>query len=225
MNLKEPSKKKLTERYDFLFLAGFGATFLVTLIIFTIFGLIPKEISPVPVNNNFTLESQSKTSLFGVDFTKSTNEVHKINIISNDSLPVRIVIPSIGVDTKIVNPESTNISLLDNELSKAPVRYPGSGTLSSGNIFIFGHSTSFSVVHNPAYKVFNGIKTLKVGDNIIVYALSGRNYNYSVTNVREVNKYDTKIDFSSDKPSLTLSTCDSFGQPTDRFVVSAVLRP
>ncbi|MEI6042284.1 MAG: sortase [bacterium] len=217
--------KKLMERYDVLFIVGFGLAFLTTLVVFSIFGLIPKELAVSPSgnsSNNLSLESQSNTSLFGVDFTKGTDKVQKITTISSDDLPVRIVIEKAGVDTKIMNPESSSVTFLDNELSKAPVRYPGSGTLSSGNIFVFGHSTGFKVVQNQAFKVFNNIKNLKNGDQIMVYSQSGKSHIYSVTDVKEVSKNDTYIKFDASKPSITLSTCDSFGQASDRYVVSAV---
>ncbi len=220
--------KKFFERYDFLFIAGFGAAFFITLVVFTLLGFVPKEISPQQTggsNGTLSLESQSNASLFGVDFTKEVkiNKVQKVSEIPADDLPVRIVIPEAGVDSKIINPDSNSLSFLDNELSIAPVRYPGSGTISSGNIFIFGHSTGFKIVQNPAYKVFNNIKNLKVGDQITIYSLSGKTYTYSVLSGEDVKKENTWIDFSADKPSLTLSTCDRLSQLGDRYVVHAVL--
>ena len=217
--------KKLFERHDFLFIAGFGSAFLITLIVFSIFGLVPKEISTQQDGGQLSLESQSNTSLFGVDFTKEVkaNKIQKVSEIPADDLPVRLVISKFGIDSKILNPESSSLSFLDNELTKAPVRYPGSGTISSGNIFIFGHSTGLKIVQNSAYKVFNNIKNLKAGDEITVYSLSGKTYVYTVTSGQDVKKEDTWIDFSANKPSLTLSTCDRLSDVGDRYVVHAAL--
>ncbi len=225
---KQNKPKKFFERYDFLFIAGFGAAFCITLIVFTIVGFIPKEIAPQQLggsNGVLSLESQSDSSLFGVDFTKEvkTNKAQKVSEISADDLPVRIVIAKAGVDSKITNPDSNSLSFLDNELSISPVRYPGSGTISSGNIFIFGHSTGFKIVQNPAYKVFNNIKDLKAGDEITIYSLSGKVHTYSVTSGEAVKKENTWINFSADKPSLTLSTCDTLSQLGDRYVIHAAL--
>jgi sortase A len=222
---KRNKPKKLFERHDFLFIAGFGSAFLLTLIVFSIFGLVPKEISTQQDGSQLSLESQSNTSLFGVDFTKETktNKAQKVSEISSNDLPVRIVVPKAGIDSKILNPESSTLSFLDNELTKAPVRYPGSGIISSGNIFIFGHSTGLKIVQNSVYKVFNNIKNLKVGDEITIYSLSGKSYVYTVTSGQDVKKEDTWIDFSSDKPSLTLSTCDRLSDIGDRYVVHAIL--
>lgn len=225
---KKNKTKKLFERHDFLFIAGFGSAFLITLIVFSIFGLVPKEISISQEggqNSQLSLESQSNLSLFGVDFTKEvkTNKIQKVSEIPADDLPVRIVIAKAGIDSKIINPESASVTFLDNELTKAPVRYPGSGTISSGNIFIFGHSTGLKIVQNPAYKVFNNIKNLKEGDQITIYALSGKSYLYNVISGEDVKKEDTWIDFSANKPSLTLSTCDRLSDIGDRYVIHAVL--
>jgi LPXTG-site transpeptidase (sortase) family protein len=217
--------KRLIKRNDFLFIAGFGLTFFVTLVIFSVLGFVPKEISD-PSNGNgvgISLESQSNTSLFGVDFTKSDVKIsRKSSEISTEDLPARIVIESANIDFKILNPDSTNLTFLDNELTKAPVRYPGSGTISSGNMFIFGHSTGLRVVQNQAYKVFNNIKKLNVGDKITIYSVAGKKYEYTVVSGQDVKKEDTWIDFSAKSPTLTISTCDRLSEIGDRYVVRAV---
>lgn len=224
---KAVDKKKLLERYDFLFIVGFGLAFFITLVTFSLLGLAPKEISTSSessLNGGLSLESQSNGSLFGVDFTKgTTNKIRKTSEIPVDDLPARVVISKVGIDTKILNPDSTDVTFLDNELTKAPVRYPGSGTLSTGNIFIFGHSTGLKIVQNQAYKVFNKIKTLEVGDEITIYSLTGKKHMYTVVSAKDAKKEDTWIDFSATTPSLTLSTCDRLSQIGDRFVVKAIL--
>lgn len=217
--------KKLTKRNDFSFVVGFGVTFFLTLLVFSVLGLMPKEISAPSTGSGagLSLDSQSNTSLFGVDFTKADIKVNrKVSEISTEDLPARIVVSKINLDFKIVNPDSTIPSFLDNELTKAPVRYPGSGTISSGNMFIFGHSTGFKVVQNQAYKVFNNIKNLKEGDQITIYSISGKTYEYTVVSGRDVKKSETWIDFSADKPTLTLSTCDRLSEIGDRYVIRAV---
>lgn len=217
--------KKLAKRNDFSFVVGFGITFFLTLVIFSALGLMPKEISAPSDGSGMgiSLDSQSNTSLFGVDFTKNSAKTNqKVNEISTEDLPARIVISKANIDFKIINPESTSLTFLDNELTKAPVRYPGSGTISSGNMFIFGHSTGLKVVQNKAYKVFNNIKNLKEGDQITIYSLSGKSYEYTVVSGKDVKKSDTWIDFSADKPTLTISTCDRLSEIGDRYVVRAV---
>ncbi len=136
--------------------------------------------------------------------------------------PVRINIPAIGVNSIIKNPTSTNHETLDAELTKGVVRYPGSGFPGSGNMFLFGHSTGFSLVQNQAYKVFNRLKDMKNGDTITIHGTVAT-YEYRVTSVRKVDKESTLVSFDTKKNMITLSTCDSFGKAADRFVVEGEL--
>ncbi len=136
--------------------------------------------------------------------------------------PTRLVIPSISVDTVISNPKSTSYEILDAALTKSAVRYPGSGLPGIGNMFIFGHSTGFSVVQNQAYKVFNKLKNLKQGETITVYSKSAV-YEYKVSSVKLVDKSKQLVEFDTVTNMLTLSTCDSFGREQDRYVVEASL--
>lgn len=136
--------------------------------------------------------------------------------------PVRIQIPSIGVNMPISNPSTTNVGALDNYLLKGVVRYPTSGLLGiTGNVVLFGHSAEYyPIVNNPAYKAFDGIEKLHPGDTITVYS-SDRAYEYSVETVAKKNASEDGIPLTVSGQVLTLSTCDTFGKKTDRYVVTA----
>ena len=135
-------------------------------------------------------------------------------------LPTRLIIPSIAVDTKVYIPRNTSTAVLDSDLQKGPVYYPGSGTINTGNMFIFGHSTGYAVVINKAYKVFNELKNLNSGDIIYVES-EGKRFTYRVRSVDKVDKDETLVTFDTKAHLLTLSTCNSFGSKSDRFVVVA----
>ncbi len=135
-------------------------------------------------------------------------------------LPIRITIAKIGVNTIVQNPTTTNIYSLDDLLLHGVVRYPGSGLPGQGNMFFFGHSTGIKIVHNQAYKEFNGLKDLVAGDPILVYS-DNHVYTYKVNNVRLTTSDEAYVDFSVKKNMLTLSTCDVFGQKQQRYVVQA----
>lgn len=137
-------------------------------------------------------------------------------------LPVKIEISSIEISTDIVNPTSLDIAALDKELLKGAVRYPVSARLGeTGNVVVFGHSSYLPVVHNKAYKTFNGIQKLVIGDTITVYS-STTAYTYRVRSVsKETADANSAIQLASAGKALTLVTCDSFGAKTDRFVVVA----
>jgi LPXTG-site transpeptidase (sortase) family protein len=178
----------------------------------------------------YTHQTKGTDILFNTDNTNKNikNEVdaqidknNKDNTSTNTEtfeLPLSLSIPSLQINTKIESPDTTSAVILDAALSRAAVYYQGSGTPGNRNMLIFGHSTGFSVVRNQAYKVFNTLKNAKKGE--FVYVQTGtKTHIYKITDVKKVSKYSTWIQFNSDKAKLTLSTCDSFGKASDRWVV------
>lgn len=137
-------------------------------------------------------------------------------------LPVKIEIEKIGLAATIANPETTDVEVLDIDLLKGAVRYPTSAKLGeAGNIVLFGHSSYLPVVGNQAYKTFNGIQKLVAGDTIAVYSADAA-YTYRVRGVaKESAASNAGISLVATGRVLTLSTCNSFGAKTDRFVVTA----
>lgn len=135
--------------------------------------------------------------------------------------PTRIVAASINLDAAVANPASTDAAVLDALLLKGAVRYPTSAQLGvDGNVVIFGHSSYLPIVHNQAYKTFDGIQTLKVGATVSIYSATAE-YRYRVVGVKIANATQDVIDLSAEGKHLTLVTCDSFTKKTDRFVVTA----
>lgn len=136
--------------------------------------------------------------------------------------PSRLVIPSLGRDVPVSNPQTRDIDALDAELLSASVRYPDSATLGvqGGNVLLFGHSSRLPVVRNQMYKAFNDIGTLSKGS--VVQVFSGRDiYTYHVSRVYQASATDAHIPLVVPGHRLTLLTCDSFGAKTDRWVVEA----
>jgi LPXTG-site transpeptidase (sortase) family protein len=156
----------------------------------------------------------------GTTGSNGTGGSGNTNYLTQNGLPARLTIPSIEVDTDVVIPRSASAEVLDNDLTQGPVYYPGSGTINSGNMFIFGHSTGYKVVINKAYKVFNDIKTLNKGDVIYVES-EGKKFSYKVRSVDKVDKNETLVTFDTKAHLLTISTCNSFGAKSDRYVVVA----
>jgi LPXTG-site transpeptidase (sortase) family protein len=135
-------------------------------------------------------------------------------------LPIRISIEKIGVNSIVQNPTTTNVYALDDLLLHGVVRYPGSGLPGQGNMFFFGHSTGLKLVNNQAFREFNGLKNLVAGDTILVYG-DKHVYTYKVNNLKLANSNDVLVDFSVKKNMLTLSTCNTFGEKQERYVVEA----
>jgi LPXTG-site transpeptidase (sortase) family protein len=136
-------------------------------------------------------------------------------------IPVKVVAEKIGLSALVENPTSTDVAVLDAALLRGAVRYPTSAKLGeNGNVVLFGHSSYLPIVHNRAYKTFDGIQKLVKGDTLTVYS-STRIYTYAVQRVEKADANGGAIPLAVSGRVLTLSTCDSFGTKSDRFVVTA----
>ncbi len=205
------------------FILWFGLIFLATFTGLYLIGFVPSELAD---SNSPSITNAVRESLVGGN--NAASDAPTIEATSSGPKhqfqgeePTHIKIPVIGVDASISNPSSTNAVVLDDELTHGAVHYPGSGLLADGNVFIFGHSTNWSVVHNQAYKTFNGFKDLKAGDEIDVTGDASNVYVYKVTSVTLINDDQAWVDLSSTAKTLTLSTCNTFGEKQQRYVVKA----
>lgn len=135
--------------------------------------------------------------------------------------PRKITIDAIDVSASVTTPEKTSISALDAALKEGIVHYPGSGGVDGSRpMFLFGHSSRLPTVQNDAYRAFNGLEELSVGDEITVEGASTTDA-YQVMSVRVVDKDAALVDFSEDENMLILSTCTTFGARENRVVVRA----
>jgi len=135
--------------------------------------------------------------------------------------PTRIIVESVGIDFEIVNPQSRDTTVLDGALMEGVVHYPGSGSLEENtNMFLFGHSSHLPEVRNPAFQAFNNLEKASVGDIIRVQS-EGAEYHYEVTTISLTEANEALVSLSEGERRLTLSTCNSFGAKTERFVVEA----
>jgi LPXTG-site transpeptidase (sortase) family protein len=77
-------------------------------------------------------------------------------------------------------------------------------------------------VHNEFFKAFNGIESLPKGA-LIQLVGGGRVFVYQVIKQEILSANTDLVDLSviPGKRTLILSTCDSFGAKTDRFVTTA----
>jgi len=196
----------------------FLCVFVMTFSILGFFGLIPTELER-ETRDDSVFSKFTETTLEGLGLVPNAPEKNE-KVSGSSGLPYRIVSSSINLDATVVRPASASYSLLNSALEKGSVYYPGSGTAGNGNMFIFGHSTSYQYVNNKAFQVFNNIKNLKKGDEIQVYDETNV-YIYKVREVKLVNAKEELVSFSNTKDMLTLSTCNSFGEKTDRYVAEA----
>lgn len=207
------------------FLAAFLGVFFVSFLILQDLGFVPNPPQIAEAGTN-----EPKVTLEASPLVAAPSSMSHLSADVSDAglfglhageLPVAIEIPTIGLSVKVSNPNSTDVGKLDAALLTGAVRYPTSGTLGvKGNVVIFAHSSYLPVVKNPAFKAFDDIQKLAPGERITVYS-GTRAYTYAVTRVEKVKADDAAIPLTVDGSKLTLSTCDSFGTKSDRFVVTA----
>ncbi len=198
---KKPLWRSHKKELIFVFL---GVLFLSLILLFS-FNAVPTELQFAP-------------SIFS---NKEDSVKNNGSVVSKAILPAHIKISKIGVDVSISNPESDNVEVLDEYLKKGAVHYPGSGSLVTGNMFLFAHSTGIKIVQNQAYKAFNDLKSLSTGDTISVSGEDGKIYIYKVSSVKLATDKDVLVTFNRKERMLTLSTCNTFGQKSERYVVEA----
>lgn len=156
------------------------------------------------------------------DVTATKNEVVPASVhVSADATPSRLIIDKLDKTLPINNPESTDLSVLDNSLLTGVARYPKSATMKDdGTMLIFGHSSYLAVVHNQNYRAFNGIQGLVWGDLIRVQS-DDTEYVYRVENVYQLKATADSIPLEHKTKQLILVTCNTFGAKEDRYVVEA----
>jgi LPXTG-site transpeptidase (sortase) family protein len=216
-NVNQMSFLDLVWKYKFYLVFYFFAVSFISFTALYIANSVPEELRVLDEK----LPEQVVQAGAQATSTATTTTATHASTATKSEYPVRVIITKIGVDTSVSNPASSDNSVLNDALMRGAVRYPGSGTLGQGNMFIFGHSTGIRVVNNQAYKAFNNIKDLEVGDVILVQSIDTQ-YNYKVTKVSLVDSNVAMVDFSKNTDMLTLSTCDVFGKKQDRYVVEAV---
>jgi LPXTG-site transpeptidase (sortase) family protein len=195
---------KLIKQNIVRFIILWLAIFLVSFFILSFLGLVPEE------------EKEMEEIIPEEKIIQTLDE--KLSLISPT-----VVINKIGVDVEINNPESRNIDVLDQSLNAGAVRYPSSGLLGEKtNMLLFGHSSNLPIVRNTNFRAFNKLNRLETGDKVSVFS-STHEFIYEVTSVEEADAENALVVFESEKREVTLSTCNTFGDLNDRFVVKAEL--
>lgn len=133
-----------------------------------------------------------------------------------------IIIPKIGVKAPVVYDEPSPYNeQVQAALERGVLRYwntssPGE----SGNVAILGHSSN-NLLNAGKYKyVFVNLKRLTT-DDIIYLDYEGKRYAYKVTESKILPPTDFSYIAQTEKPSLTLITCDPPGTDTNRLYVRA----
>jgi len=197
-------------------LVSFIAVFALSFSFFIVLGMVLSR-----TNNTGELASLPDESTIIIEEHESILGAVSAALPQSYVEPVWVVIESVGIDFEIINPQSRDVTILDRALMEGVVHYPGSGSLEeSTNIFLFGHSSHLPKVQNPAFQAFNNLEKASVGDIVRVQSEDAE-YRYEVRTVLLTDANDALVSLSEGERRLTLSTCNSFGAQTERFVVEA----
>lgn len=146
----------------------------------------------------------------------------------------RIIIPSLGVNSGIIEPELGLESLVGQDwnaledqirqsLLKGVVHYPGTADPGEkGNAFLTGHSSNVFWEKSLYNTVFALLPRIEEGDDIYI-AYQQNNYHYRVTSKKEVSPKDVSVLEQGEGHFLTLMTCTPVGTNLKRLVVTAEL--
>ena len=170
-----------------------------------------------PIVGLWVAKSTDKTNGFVYASTHPLtpqNLKNNIDNVDSNIKPIpkdnRLVIPSINVDISI-NDGPDARSLRTGGWHRPKTSTPDKG----GNTVIAAHRFTYT---NPASYFYN-LPNVKVGDPIIVY-WQGKEYNYEVTEQKEVKPTQIEIENNTTFPELTLYTC-TLWTAKDRVVVIA----
>ena len=142
---------------------------------------------------------------------------------STAAKPKRIIIDKLDINIEVLNPDTLDISALDEALLSGVVRYPSSADfVKNGNIVIFGHSSYLPNVINRNFQAFNGVQNLTWGDRIQLQS-ADTEYYYRVDKIYQVKASQAVIDNQRSDSTLTIITCNNFASTDDRYVVEAKL--
>jgi LPXTG-site transpeptidase (sortase) family protein len=132
-----------------------------------------------------------------------TPQQHQNSVPVIEGRPVRIVIPSLGIDLRVID-GSYRQPNFEWTLSKDKAQFATNTQQPnniSGNTFIYGHNNKY---------VFSKLPAIKPGEQAIVYTDNGHRFTYSYKSAQTVKPQTTEIFNYRGGPRLTLQTCTGF---------------
>lgn len=149
-------------------------------------------------NLNYQLKSQSENVLGVQKVAEKYCDSSNFETLTEGLVPEQIEIAKLGL---VLNVYSQPLANGTWNVSLNGANYAeGTSTIkpSGGNVGVFGHNSQ---------GIFGKIVELSEGDNIAIY--SGKyKANYTVTESFTANPEDIDVFYGTDKPILTLVTCD-----------------
>lgn len=139
----------------------------------------------------------------------------------NTSIPGRLEIPSLNINTPII--WTKDAKDFDNDLQSGVVHYPGTALPGeSGTSYLSGHSSNYLWAKGNFNQVFSKLGDLAVGSSfkVTVIQKNGRDavLHYAVTSKKEFAPADQEQFRSQGKSMVALSTCWPINSTAKRLV-------
>ncbi|PID52487.1 MAG: hypothetical protein CR972_02260 [Candidatus Moraniibacteriota bacterium] len=150
--------------------------------------------------------------------------------VSGDArINMTLVIKKINVEAPIIFSKISNEDVIQKNLQKGVVHYPGTAYPGErGNMYIAGHSSNYIWAKGAYNYVFKNLDNLLEDDQITVVArlANGKEitYTYLVKLNEEVEPDDARIFADTQSQELTLTTCWPLGTNTKRLMIKAYLQ-
>ncbi|MBI4300910.1 MAG: sortase [Chloroflexi bacterium] len=174
--------------------------------------------------DNWDLETQELSRVLPIPTMAAAQATLQATPVPTGHLATRIVIPSIGVDSPVVE---LGTKIKDGELvwetaNRAVGHYKTTANPGApGNVVMSGHISS--PVSNEG-EVFKNLPNIKLEDEITVYTDAGRHL-YQVVKKEVVKPTRTDVMDPTPRPTLTLITCVPDLVYTHRLIVTALEVP
>lgn len=134
-----------------------------------------------------------------------------------------LVISKLNIDVPVIqNVDGTNKNNYTKALQEGVAHYKGTALPGeTGNIFIFGHSSSLDL-DSKYNEIFKNLNDLENGDAISIF-YQDKNYQYQVFQKAIIEPDDLSVLDQDQDYILTLMTCWPIGTTDQRLVVRAKL--
>jgi len=177
--------------------------FLIFLIIF----LIIFSISVFIFNGRF-IYSQAKYSVIG---SEPVTPFSKFLDSGERDVSLKLVIPDIGVEAPIILSETSDESLIQENLKNGVVRYLDSNV-------ILGHSSAYPWYKGSYGSIFSLLNKLELGNQIHIYS-GGNKFSYEVIN-KQID-FPKNFDLEKDDSIIYLVSCWPISTNWKRIVIMA----
>lgn len=173
----------------------------------------------------YALNKQSLPTTSTILINNKNKEEAKKDVIVPVSNDFSVIIPKLGINTKVipnVNPYNSNdynMALSQGVAHANTSGLPGENS----NIFLFAHSSESFLLANRYNSIFYLLNKLTKNDEVyLVY--KNQVFKYKISNKDEVNAKKTKyLNKDYAKNTLVLMTCWPPGTNLNRLIVEAVL--